>query len=79
MNNNHDREYKGALTNVASFDDPDLNIITYIDGQVSGKAPMILQMLENKQNNEKFVHDENKVKVLLENTIRSKYHSSWQK
>ena len=43
MNTKHHREYKGALTNVASFDNQDLNIVSYTDkGQLSSKAPKLL-------------------------------------
>ena len=32
MNKGHNREVGGALTNTASFDNQDLNIIAYTDG-----------------------------------------------
>ena len=62
MNNDHDREFKGAFTNVASFDNEDMNIVAYTDGQISS-GPKLFKLKENEHNQLMFKHDDNKVRV----------------
>ena len=69
------REFKGAMTNSASFDNDKMNLVDYTDGQITTSAlsPNLLNLIEAEKNEKMLQPFTNKASIVLENTVTSKY------